>query len=89
LYSLFVAVDIVLRDLLPKSTYFRCNPNMSEEVAMDECRAEMLEQVQVDTKVYIEKNKQTLQEAVHALLRPRTFTQRVQDKWSKWTDENE
>ncbi|KXJ04993.1 Calcium-independent phospholipase A2-gamma, partial [Exaiptasia diaphana] len=34
------AVDIVLRDLLPKHTYFRLNPNMSEEIAMDECRAE-------------------------------------------------
>lgn len=60
---------------------------MSEEIAMDECRAEMLDQVQIDTKVYIEKNKKILEEAARSLLEPNkpTLTQRLQDKWSKWS----
>jgi hypothetical protein len=59
---------------------------MSEDVPMDECRVEMLEQVQVDTRTYLDKNKAVLEKAVHALMKPKTFSQRLQNKWNKWNE---
>lgn len=51
---------------------------------MDECRPEMLEQVQIDTKTYLDKNRVTLEMAAQALMKQKTFSQTLQDKWSKW-----
>ena len=41
---------------------------MSEDIAMDECRPEMLEQVQIDTKNYLEKSNRTIETVASRLL---------------------
>ncbi|XP_001640298.2 calcium-independent phospholipase A2-gamma [Nematostella vectensis] len=78
------AVDTVLSDLLPRNTYFRFNPNLAEDVPMDECRLEVLEQVQVDTRKYLDKNQTRLTNARHALLQEKSFSQQLRDKWHTW-----
>lgn len=74
----FVAVDSVLRDLLPPGVYFRFNPTLSENIALDENRVEKLDMMQRDTVTYLESNRIELEKAAARLLLPR---QRRQKAW--------
>lgn len=60
---------------------------MSEDIAMDECRPEMLEQVQIDTKNYLEKSNRTIETVASRLLESKTLVQRLQDRWNRWKND--
>ena len=78
------AVDIVLSDVLPKSVYFRLNPNMSADIPMDEGRIEMLEQIQFDARRHLEKADESLKKCARVLLQDKTLLHRSLDKFRVW-----
>lgn len=73
---------IVLQDHLPANVYFRINPYLSERVTLDETRTEKLEQLKNDARKYIEWNEMKIQKCVTALLKQRTYKQKLND-WIK------
>lgn len=74
------AVHIILQDLLPPSKYVRLNPNMSSDVPLDECRPEMLRQLEQDARNYINKFSHKFDAASEALLRHKTFSRKCIEK---------
>ncbi|XP_077429847.1 calcium-independent phospholipase A2-gamma-like [Vanacampus margaritifer] len=50
-------VHTLLDDLLPPDVYFRFNPMLSAEVSLDESRPGALDQLERDTRVYLERNR--------------------------------
>ncbi|XP_073688486.1 calcium-independent phospholipase A2-gamma-like [Garra rufa] len=72
-------VHTMLDALLPPNTYFRFNPYMSEEVALDESREEKLMQLQAEGLRYLERNQEKLQRAVSELSRDKSHVQRLSE----------
>uniref|UniRef100_A0AAR2JDL5 PNPLA domain-containing protein n=1 Tax=Pygocentrus nattereri TaxID=42514 RepID=A0AAR2JDL5_PYGNA len=70
-------VHTMLDALLPPHTYFRFNPYMSEDVALDESRSEKLNQLQAEGVCYLERNEEKLQRAVRTLMREKSSTQKL------------
>lgn len=77
-------MDTVLSDVLPKSVYFRFNPNMSADIPMDEGRIEMLEQIQFDARRHLEKADDSLKKCARVLLQDKTLLDRSMDKFRAW-----
>ncbi|CAH1264903.1 PNPLA8 [Branchiostoma lanceolatum] len=69
----------VLHDLLPPSTYFRFNPYMSEDLAIDEYRPQKLDQLQSDACAYLRKNEYKLRVAANVLTSEKGALQRAKD----------
>lgn len=79
------AVDTVLSDVLPRSAYFRFNPNMSADIPMDEGRTEMLEQIQFDARRHLEKEDESIKKCAQVLLQDKTVLDRfLMDKFKSW-----
>lgn len=68
-------VHTMLDALLPPHTYFRFNPYMSEDVALDESRSEKLNQLQTEGLRYLERNEEKLKRAVHTLTQEKSTAQ--------------
>ncbi|XP_048873252.1 calcium-independent phospholipase A2-gamma-like isoform X2 [Brienomyrus brachyistius] len=60
-------VHMLLEDLLSDNVYFRFNPMLSAEVSLDESRPKSLEQLRVDTQLYLERNQHKM-ERLHCIL---------------------
>eukprot|EP00794_Sanderia_malayensis_P006140 gene6140-6846_t len=73
------AVHVTLQDLLPPSTYFRFNPNMSIDVPLDESGAGVLEQLQTDAKNYVDKYEWKFIRAADSLKRQKTVYETAKD----------
>ncbi|XP_069707523.1 calcium-independent phospholipase A2-gamma isoform X2 [Phaenicophaeus curvirostris] len=72
-------VHTMLDALLPPDTYFRFNPLMNEDIALDESRKEKLNQLQTDGIRYLERNEEKLRKAAKILTQEKTTLQRLQD----------
>ncbi|KAM6425707.1 calcium-independent phospholipase A2-gamma [Rhynochetos jubatus] len=72
-------VHTMLDALLPPDTYFRFNPLMNEDIALDESRKEKLNQLQTDGIRYLERNEEKLRKAAKILTQEKTPLQRLQD----------
>ncbi|KAM6320988.1 calcium-independent phospholipase A2-gamma [Aegotheles albertisi] len=72
-------VHTMLDALLPPDTYFRFNPLMNEDIALDESRKEKLNQLQTDGIRYLERNEEKLRKAAKILTQEKTTVQRLQD----------
>ncbi len=72
-------VHTMLDALLPPNTYFRFNPFMSEDVALDESREEKLEQLQAEGLQYLQRNQEKLQRAISELSRDKSPVQRLSE----------
>ncbi|NWR74426.1 PLPL8 phospholipase, partial [Centropus unirufus] len=72
-------VHTMLDALLPPDTYFRFNPLMNEDIALDESRKEKLNQLQTDGIRYLERNEIKLRKAAKILTQEKTALQRLQD----------
>ncbi|XP_076863337.1 calcium-independent phospholipase A2-gamma isoform X2 [Brachyhypopomus gauderio] len=68
-------VHTMLDALLPPHTYFRFNPYVPEDVALDERRGERLTWLQAQGQRYLERNHQKLTRAVRTLTRDKSATQ--------------
>ncbi|KAM3865313.1 calcium-independent phospholipase A2-gamma-like [Diretmus argenteus] len=75
-------VHTMLDALLPPNTYFRFNPYMSEEIAMDESRHEKLNLLQVEGLRYLERNEEKLKTAARILTREKSSVQRLAE-WAR------
>ncbi|KAM4618150.1 calcium-independent phospholipase A2-gamma-like isoform 2-T2 [Polymixia lowei] len=75
-------VHTMLDALLPPNTYFRFNPYMNEEIAMDENRHEKLNFLQAEGLRYLERNEEKLKKAARILTRDKSSVQRLAD-WAK------
>ncbi|CAH0714857.1 unnamed protein product, partial [Brenthis ino] len=72
-------VHLVMNDLLPPGNYYRFNPPLMEECAMDEINPEKLQNMITDTMAYIRRNQHKFEQAAAMLVRKRTITQKVMD----------
>lgn len=72
-------VHLVMSDLLPAGNYYRFNPPLMQECAMDEVDERKLDGVLVDTDAYIRRNAHKFERAAERLTRARGVTQRVTD----------
>lgn len=72
-------VHTMLDALLPPDTYFRFNPLMNEDIALDENRKEKLNQLQMDGIRYLERNEEKLKKAAKILTQEKTALQRFND----------
>lgn len=72
-------VHTMLDALLPSDTYFRFNPLMNEDIALDESRKEKLNQLQTDGIRYLERNEEKLKKAAKILTQEKTALQKLQD----------
>lgn len=75
-------VHRLMHDLLPDGSYHRLNPNLSEITTIDENRIEKLEQMKMDTEMYMRKYDYKLKQAIKDLCRKRSKLDQVQD-WIK------
>lgn len=67
----------MLDALLPPNTYFRFNPHMTEDVALDESRIEKLNQLQAEGVRYLERNEEKLKQAARILGQEKSSAQRL------------
>lgn len=72
-------VHLVMNDLLPPGNYYRFNPPLMEECAMDEINPEKLENMVTDTMAYIRRNQHKFEQAAAMLIRKRTISQQIMD----------
>ncbi|XP_029909751.1 calcium-independent phospholipase A2-gamma-like [Myripristis murdjan] len=75
-------VHTMLDGLLPPDTYFRFNPYMNEEIALDENRHEKLNLLQAEGIRYLERNDEKLKKAAHILTREKSSVQRLTE-WAR------
>ncbi|KAL0968764.1 hypothetical protein UPYG_G00271390 [Umbra pygmaea] len=75
-------VHTMLDALLPPDTYFRFNPYMNEEIALDESRGEKLNLLQAEGLRYLDRNREKLRKAARILTREKGPAQRLAD-WAK------
>lgn len=75
------SVHNTLNELLPHDIYFRFNPYLSEVVRLDEANADKLDQVQMETRAYLERNVEKVQFACKTLLREKGMSKKVVDWW--------
>ena len=80
------AVHTILKDLLPPSTYFRFNPKLSEDLAIDESKPEKLDQLVRDANSYIMDNDELLRVAATCLTAKKKPHQRA-EMWA-WSQLN-
>ncbi|CAI5785444.1 calcium-independent phospholipase A2-gamma isoform X1 [Podarcis lilfordi] len=72
-------VHTMLDALLPSDTYFRFNPLMNEDIALDENRKEKLNQLRTDGIRYLERNEEKLKKAAKILAQEKTTLQKFND----------
>ncbi|KAL0860736.1 hypothetical protein ABMA27_010066 [Loxostege sticticalis] len=72
-------VHLVLNDLLPGGGYFRFNPPLMNECAMDEVDGAKLDDMLRDTHAYVRRNQHKFQQAAERLTQKRTIAQKVVD----------
>ncbi|XP_075967671.1 calcium-independent phospholipase A2-gamma [Anarhichas minor] len=75
-------VHTMLDALLPPDTYFRFNPYMSEDIPMNESRAEKLNFLKGEGERYLERNEAKLRKAADVLGQEKSTIQRLAE-WTK------
>ncbi|KAM9497094.1 calcium-independent phospholipase A2-gamma isoform 1-T1 [Clarias gariepinus] len=70
-------VHTMLDALLPPNTYFRFNPYMTEDIALDESRSEKLNQLLVEGVRYLERNEEKLKLSARILTQEKSSAQRL------------
>lgn len=79
---LYAAVHTILKDVLPASAYFRFQPELSEDILIDESNPEKLEQLVRDAERFLRANPDLVQQVSESLTAPKTTIQKAQD----WAD---
>lgn len=72
----------MLDAFLPPNTYYRFNPYMSEDIAMDDSRQERLRQLQSEGSRYLDRNEEKLKKVSHVLSREKSSVQRLAE-WAR------
>ena len=74
-----LAVHNTLKDLLPATTYFRFNPNLSADVPLDESDPIVIDQLITDAQNYIDKYDWKYRSAADSLVKRKTGWQIIQE----------
>ena len=86
-FSVIAAVHTVLQDLLPSSTYFRFNPSLSQEIALDNPKPCNLQGLVDDANHFAESNQELIQQAAECLAAKKTVAQKAHqwyvDQWRR------
>lgn len=77
-HNLFAAVHTILKDVYDPSVYFRFQPELSEDIAIDESKPEKLSLLCNDAEKYISSNRPMLEKAVTSLMAPKQKKQKMQ-----------
>lgn len=72
----------MLDAFLPPNTYYRFNPYMSEDIAMDDSRQERLRQLQSEGSRYLDRNEEKLKKVSHVLSREKSSVQMLAE-WAR------
>lgn len=72
----------MLDAFLPPNTYYRFNPYMSEDIAMDDSRQERLIQLQTEGIRYLDRNGEKLQKVSRILTREKSSVQMLAE-WAR------
>ncbi|XP_077070458.1 calcium-independent phospholipase A2-gamma-like isoform X2 [Siphateles boraxobius] len=72
-------VHTLLDDLLTPNVYFRFNPMLRSNVTLDESRPEVLQQLQKDTQLYLDRNRHKLERLCDVLMAERTAIWKTRD----------
>ncbi|XP_051913954.1 calcium-independent phospholipase A2-gamma-like isoform X2 [Hippocampus zosterae] len=72
-------VHTLLDDLLPADVYFRFNPMLSAEVSLDESHPGSLDQLEKDTRLYLERNRLKLARLCLVLGAERSAVKKTKD----------
>lgn len=72
----------MLDAFLPPNTYYRFNPYMSEDIAMDDSRQERLRQLQSEGSRYLDRNEEKLKKVSHVLSRGKSSVQMLAE-WAR------
>ncbi|XP_067226735.1 calcium-independent phospholipase A2-gamma-like [Chanodichthys erythropterus] len=72
-------VHTLLDDLLSPNVYFRFNPMLSSNVTLDESRPGVLQQLQKDTQLYLDRNQPKLERLCEVLTAERTAIWKTRD----------
>lgn len=72
----------MLDAFLPPHTYYRFNPYMSEDIAMDDSRQERLRQLQSEGSRYLDRNEEKLKKVSHVLSREKSSIQMLAE-WAR------
>ncbi|XP_034032018.1 calcium-independent phospholipase A2-gamma-like isoform X2 [Thalassophryne amazonica] len=75
-------VHTMLDAFLPSDTYFRFNPYINEEIALDESRQEKLNMLQAECIRYLERNEEKLKKVACILNRDKGSMQKVAE-WAR------
>ena len=76
---MFLAVHVMLNDMLAEDLYFRLNPHFTETVAMDEINERKISVLEHETDMYCRRNMEKFRFIAKKLVSPRTITQKVKD----------
>lgn len=72
-------VHTTMHDLLPGNVYYRFNPYLSDEIALDEIGEERLAMMLADTNLYLRKNELKIQEAARSLTKTKNRIDKAKD----------
>lgn len=75
-------VHAMLDAYLPPNTYYRFNPHMSEDIAMDDSRQERLRQLQAEGVRYLDRNEEKLEKVSRILTREKSSAQALAE-WAR------
>lgn len=75
-------VHTMLDALLPPNSYYRFNPYMNEDIALDESRSEKFNLLQAEGMRYLERNEEKLKKAARRLTQEKNPVQRLAE-WAK------
>lgn len=83
----FPAVHMILKDVYDPSVYFRFQPDLSEDITIDEAKPEKLALLCEDAEQYISSHKAMLDGAVASLMAEKKATQKL-EAWldSTWNE---
>mmetsp|Transcript_3703 Transcript_3703/g.11054 ORF Transcript_3703/g.11054 Transcript_3703/m.11054 type:complete len:584 (+) Transcript_3703:80-1831(+) len=81
------AVHHALEDLAPSGAYFRFNPVIPQDVALDEARPQKLDEIQKLAREYVQNHRDRFQELANLIVDGRETTQRdsTKSRWPRWT----
>lgn len=72
----------MLDAFLPPNAYYRFNPYMSEDIAMDDSRQERLKQLESEGLRYLGRNEEKLKKVSRILTREKSSVQTLAD-WTR------
>ena len=76
-----LAVHTILKDVYDSSVYFRFQPDLSEDISIDESKPEKLDMLCKDAEQYVTSQEDVLRRAASSLMAGKTSLQKARVWW--------